>query len=154
MAIAGYSLKTLPDFVGKELGVSNWVQVEQPRIDQFAECTGDHQWIHVDPKRASAESPYGGTIAHGFLTLSMVATMAMEVGIMPADARAGLNYGMDKLRFMAPVKAGARVRCRIELVSAEDKGGGNTLIKTRNTLEIEGQNKPALVAEMLTMLIP
>ena len=154
MAIEGYSLRTVSDFVGKELGVSNWVQVEQPRIDQFAECTGDHQWIHVDPKRASAESPYGGTIAHGFLTLSMVATMAMEVGIMPADAHAGLNYGMDKLRFMAPVKAGARVRCRIELVSAEDKGGGNTLIKTRNTLEIEGQNKPALVAEMLTMLIP
>ena len=154
MAIEGYSLRTVSDFVGKELGVSNWVQVEQPRIDQFAECTGDHQWIHVDPKRASAESPYGGTIAHGFLTLSMVATMAMEVGIMPADARAGLNYGMDKLRFMAPVKAGARVRCRIELVSAEDKGGGNTLIKTRNTLEIEWQNKPALVAEMLTMLIP
>ena len=154
MAIEGYSLRTVSDFVGKELGVSNWVQVDQPRIDQFAECTGDHQWIHVDPKRASAESPYGGTIAHGFLTLSMVATMAMEVGIMPADARAGLNYGMDKLRFMAPVKAGARVRCRIELVSAEDKGGGNTLIKTRNTLEIEGQNKPALVAEMLTMLIP
>ena len=154
MAIEGYSLRTVSDFVGKELGVSNWVQVEQPRIDQFAECTGDHQWIHVDPKRASAESPYGGTIAHGFLTLSMVATMAMEVGIMPADARAGLNYGMDKLRFMAPIKAGARVRCRIELVSAEDKGGGNTLIKTRNTLEIEGQNKPALVAEMLTMLIP
>ena len=154
MAIEGYSLRTVSDFVGKELGVSNWVQVEQPRIDQFAECTGDHQWIHVDPKRASAESPYGGTIAHGFLTLSMVATMAMEVGIMPADARAGLNYGMDKLRFMAPVKAGARVRCRIELVSAEDKGGGNTLIKTRTTLEIEGQNKPALVAEMLTMLIP
>ncbi len=154
MAIEGYSLRTVSDFVGKELGVSNWVQVEQPRIDQFAGCTGDHQWIHVDPKRASAESPYGGTIAHGFLTLSMVATMAMEVGIMPADARAGLNYGMDKLRFMAPVKAGARVRCRIELVSAEDKGGGNTLIKTRNTLEIEGQNKPALVAEMLTMLIP
>ncbi|MBS0406952.1 MAG: MaoC family dehydratase [Proteobacteria bacterium] len=154
MAIEGYSLRTVSDFVGKELGVSNWVQVEQPRIDQFAECTGDHQWIHVDPRRASAESPYGGTIAHGFLTLSMVATMAMEVGIMPPDARAGLNYGMDKLRFMAPVKAGARVRCRIELVSAEDKGGGNTLIKTRNTLEIEGQNKPALVAEMLTMLIP
>ena len=154
MAIEGYSLRTVSDFVGKELGVSNWVQVEQPRIDQFAECTGDHQWIHVDPKRASAESPYGGTIAHGFLTLSMVATMAMEVGIMPPDARAGLNYGMDKLRFMAPVKAGARVRCRIELDSAEDKGGGNTLIKTRNTLEIEGGQKPGLVAEMLVMLIP
>ncbi|CAM5786078.1 MaoC family dehydratase [Ottowia pentelensis] len=153
MAIEAYSLRTLPDFVGKELGVSGWVRVDQPRIDQFAECTGDHQWIHVDPKRASAESPYGGTIAHGFLTLSMVATMAMEVGIVPADARAGLNYGMDKLRFMAPVKAGARVRCRVELMSAEDKGGGNTLIKTRNTLEIEGEGKPALVAEMLAMLI-
>lgn len=153
MAIEGYSLRTLPDFVGKELGVSSWVRVDQPRIDQFAECTGDHQWIHVDPRRASAESPYGGTIAHGFLTLSMVATMAMEVGIVPADARAGLNYGMDKLRFMAPVKTGARVRCRVELMSAEDKGGGNTLIKTRNTLEIEGEGKPALVAEMLAMLI-
>ena len=148
------TLAQLVACVGQEVAVSDWVTITQEQVNLFAEATGDHQWIHVDPKRASAESPYGGTIAHGFLTLSMVATMAMEVGIMPADARAGLNYGMDKLRFMAPVKAGARVRCRIELVSAEDKGGGNTLIKTRNTLEIEGQNKPALVAEMLTMLIP
>lgn len=153
MAIEGYRLQTLSGFVGKELGISDWVQIDQARIDQFAKCTGDHQWIHVDAKRASAESPYGGTIAHGFLTLSMVATMVMEVGIVPSDVRAGLNYGMDKLRFMAPVKAGARVRCRVELISAEEKGGGNTLIKTRNTLEIEGGQKPALVAEMLTMLI-
>lgn len=153
MAIEGYSMQTLSSFVGKALGVTNWMQIDQSRINQFAECTGDHQWIHVDVQRAAAESPYGGTIAHGFLSLSLLATMGMAVGIVPADARAAINYGLDRVRFMAPVKAGARVRCHIELISVEDKGGGNILLKTRNTLEIEGSPKPALVADALTMLI-
>lgn len=153
MAIEGYSMQNLSSFVGKALGVTSWMQIDQSRINQFAECTGDHQWIHVDVQRAAAESPYGGTIAHGFLSLSLLAPMGMEVGIIPADARAGINYGLDRVRFMSPVKAGARVRCHIELTSVDDKGGGNILLKTRNTLEIEGSPKPALVAEALTMLI-
>lgn len=153
MTASGYRVATLSDFVGKEIGVSKWVAIDQAIIDQFAACTGDRQWIHVDRDRARRESPYGDTIAHGFLTLSLVATLGMEVGIVPTDARAGLNYGLDKVRFMAPVKSGARVRNRVELVSAEDKGEGRTLIKTRNTLEIEGEDKPALVAETLAMLL-
>ena len=139
--------------MAKNWGVSSWLLIDQARIDQFAECTGDHQWIHVDVKRAAAESPFGSTIAHGFLTLSLLTQISMEVGVLPDDARAGLNYGCDKVRFMAPVKSGSRVRCRIELISTEDKGGGNILLKTRATMEIEGGEKPALVAETLTMLV-
>ncbi|HEX4599327.1 MAG TPA: MaoC family dehydratase [Burkholderiaceae bacterium] len=153
MAIAGYSMATLSNFVGRELGVSNWTAVDQQRIDAFAACTGDRQWIHVDVERARRESPFGGTIAHGYLTLSLVAYLAMELGLVPADATAGLNYGVDKVRFMAPVKAGARVRNRVVLMSAEDKGGGRVIVKTQNTLEIEGEDKPALIAETLAMLM-
>lgn len=143
----------LQQLVGQSIGTSSWVDVTQARIDAFADCTEDRQWIHIDVERAKRESPFGGPIAHGFLTLSLLPITSYEL-LADLKPTKSVNYGMDKLRFMAPVKAGARVRCRIELVSAEDKGGGNTLIKTRNTLEIEGQNKPALVAEMLTMLIP
>jgi acyl dehydratase len=153
MAIAGYSMATLSDFVGRELGASNWAAVDQQRIDAFAACTGDRQWIHVDVERARRESPFGGTIAHGYLTLSLVASLAMELGLVPTDAKAGLNYGLDKVRFMAPVKAGARVRNRVVLLSAEDKGGGRVILKTQNTLEIEGEEKPALIAETLAMLM-
>jgi acyl dehydratase len=153
MTIAGYSMATLSEFVGRELGVSEWTTVTQGRIDGFAEFTGDRQWIHVDVERARRESPFGGTIAHGYLTLSLVASLAMEVGVVPADAKAGLNYGLDKVRFMAPVRAGARVRNRVVLLAVEDKGGGRVLIKTQNTLEIEGGEKPALIAETLAMLM-
>jgi len=104
-------------------------------------------------ERARRESPFGGTIAHGYLTLALVASLAMEVGLVPADATAGLNYGLDKVRFMAPVRAGARVRNRIVLLSAEQKDGGRVLIKTQNTLQVEGEDKPALIAETLAMLI-
>ena len=153
MAIAGYSMATLSDFVGGELGASNWTTVDQPRIDAFAACTGDRQWIHVDVERAERESPFGSTIAHGYLTLSLLASLAIEVGLVPKDASAALNYGLDKVRFMAPVKAGARVRNRVVLLSAEDKGGGRVLLKTQNTLQIEGEQKPALIAETLSMLV-
>ena len=141
-------LADMQALVGQEVGVSDWITVDQNRIDLFAQATGDHQWIHVDAERA-AKGPYGTTIAHGFLTLSMVATMAMEVGIMPADARAGLNYGMDKLRFMSPVKAGSRVRNHIKLLAAESRDDGWVLLRCENTVEIEGQDKPALVAVTL-----
>ena len=153
MTLEGYSMATIGEFVGHELGVSGWIVINQVRIDQFAECTGDHQWIHVDVKRAAAESPFGGTIAHGFLCLSLVAVTQIEVGILPVDASQALNYGLDRVRFMAPVKAGARVRNRIEVLSAEAKGPGQVLVKTRNTFEIEGEDKPALIAEVLAMII-
>jgi acyl dehydratase len=153
MSIGNYSVATIGDFVGRELGVSNWVVIDQARIDAFAECTGDKQWIHVDEERAKRESPFGGTIAHGYLTLSLLGAMAIEVGIVPRDAAAGLNYGLDKVRFMAPVKAGARVRCRITLVSAERKEGGRILVKAMNELQIDGEDKPALIAETLAMLV-
>lgn len=153
MSLENYRVETLGDFVGRELGVSDWVVVDQERIDAFAACTGDRQWIHVDVERAKRESPFGGTIAHGYLTLSLLASLAMEIGIVPRDASAGLNYGLDKVRFMTPVKAGARVRNRVTLESAENKGGGRVLVKMMNTLEIEGEDKPALIAQTLAMLI-
>jgi len=153
MAIAGYVLGTLREFVGRELGVSHWMSVDQERINAFAACTGDHQWIHVDVERARRESPFGGTVAHGYLTLSLAAALAMDMGLVPADAKAGLNYGLDKVRFIAPVRAGARVRNRLVLLSAEDKGSGRVLITTQSTLQIEGEEKPALIAEILAMLV-
>jgi acyl dehydratase len=153
MTIAGYSMQSLPHFVGRELGTSGWAAVDQQRIDRFAECTGDRQWIHVDVERARRESPYGAPIAHGYLTLSLVAPLAMDIGLIPPDAASGLNYGLDKVRFIAPVKAGARVRNRVRLLSAETQKGGRMLLKLDCTLEIEGEQKPALVAEMLCMLI-
>jgi acyl dehydratase len=153
MAISGYSMSTLASFAGRELGVSSWTTLDQQRIDEFAKITGDRQWIHVDLERAARESPFGGTIAHGYLTLALLASLAMEIGVVPADAKAGLNYGLDKVRFLTAVRAGARVRNRVHLLSAEDKGGGRMLVKTQNTLEIEGEQKPALVAEALVMLL-
>lgn len=153
MTTENYRMATLAEFVGRELGVSDWTVVDQDRIDTFAACTGDRQWIHVDVDRARRESPFGGTVAHGYLTLSLMASLAMEAGVIPADAKAGLNYGLDKVRFMAPVKAGARVRNRVVLLQAEDKGNGRVLIKIRNTIEIEGEDKPALIAETLAMLM-
>ncbi|MFL9906316.1 MaoC family dehydratase [Paraburkholderia sp. RL17-337-BIB-A] len=153
MSIDAYSLATIDDFVGRELGLSEWVVVDQARIDAFAQCTGDRQWIHVDVERAKRESPYGGTIAHGYLTLSLLAALAIEIGLIPEDASAGLNYGLDKVRFMTPVKAGARVRNRVSLVSVEKKGGGRVIVKTMNELQIEGEARPALIAETLAMLV-
>src|SRR5499427_9372317 len=153
MSIAQYAMATVPQFVGRELGASSWVAIEQDRIDQFAACTGDRQWIHVDVARATRESPFGGPIAHGYLTLSLVAAMVMELGVIPLDAATGLNYGLDKVRFIAPVKAGARVRTRANLDAVEPQGGGRVLLKLSCTLEIEGETKPALVAELLCLLI-
>jgi acyl dehydratase len=148
------TLSQLGEHVGRELGVSEWVAIEQSRIDAFAACTGDFQWIHVDVERAKRESPFRSPIAHGYLILAMIAPLSMEVGIIPKDSAAGLNYGIDKVRFLAPVPTGARVRLRVSLLSVEPKEGGQTLMKTRNTLEIEGSEKPALIAETLALLIP
>ncbi len=153
MALEGYTLAAISDFVGKELGVSDWLIVDQQRINDFAACTGDNQWIHVDVERATRESPFGGTIAHGYLTLSLLPVMQYQVGTLPEGVKAALNYGADKIRFIAPVKAGARIRDHITLVAAEDKGGGRVLVTSRHTVEIEGEEKPALVADTLAMLL-
>ena len=152
--MSNLTLSNINDFVGRELGVSSWMTVDQSRINQFAECTGDRQWIHVDVERAKRESPFRGAIAHGYLTLALIAPLAMEVGVVPKDAAAGFNYGLDKVRFLAPVRAGARVRLRVVLAGVEPKDGGQLVIKTMNTLEIEGSDKPALIAETLALLIP
>jgi acyl dehydratase len=153
MTVVDFTMDNVARFVGRELGTAGWIEVGQDRIDAFAACTGDNQWIHVDVERARRESPFGTTIAHGYLTLSLIAPMVAEVGLVPPDAKAALNYGLDKVRFVAPVKAGARVRGRFALVSAEPQAGGRILLKAQCMLEIEGEAKPALVAETLCMLV-
>ena len=140
----------LAGLVGQEIGISKWFQVDQARINAFADTTEDWQFIHVDPQAAAA-SPFGGTIAHGFLTLSLASAMSYDA-IKPLDGVVmAVNYGFDKLRFLAPVPAGSRVRGRFKLLAADDKGGGRWLIKHELTIEIEGGDKPALIAEWLGM---
>ena len=148
-----YSMATTAQFAGRELGASEWVTLDQDCIDAFAACTGDRQWIHVDVERAKRESPFGGPIAHGYLTLSLVAAMIMELGVIPPDASTGLNYGLDKVRFITPVKAGSRVRARAKLRAAEPQDDTRLLLRLDCTLEIEGEAKPALVAELLCLLV-
>ena len=152
--MGNFPLAGLNERIGQELGMSDWVTIDQRRIDTFASCTGDHQWIHVDVERAKRESPFRSPIAHGYLTLAMVAPLAMQIGVIPTDAAAGLNYGIDKVRFLAPVPAGARVRLRVVLAGLEPREGGQVIMKTQNTLEVEGSEKPALVAETLSLLLP
>src|SRR4029077_9270129 len=148
------TLVGLGERVGQELGLSDWVAIDQQTIDAFAAFTGDKQWIHVDVERAKRESPFRGPIAHGYLSLAMVAPLAMQIGVIPTDAAAGLNYGIDKVRFLAPVPAGARVRLRVVRAGLEPREGGQVIMKTENTLEVEGSEKPALVAETLALLLP
>lgn len=144
---------TAPSMIGRELGVSSWIEIDQNMIDRFAETTRDRQWIHVDVERAKRESPFGAPVAHGYLTLSLLAAMSYEIGAVPEGTAAIFNYGLDKVRFLAPVKAGSRVRMRSTLVSFEEKGPGQFLMKTSNVVEIEGEDKPALIAEALTMFV-
>jgi acyl dehydratase len=152
-ALPNYTMATISEFAGRELGSSSWVVVDQSRIDQFASCTGDRQWIHVDVDRATREGPFGAPIAHGYLSLSLVAAMLIEIGIIPPDAAGGLNYGLDKVRFITPVKAGARVRAQVVLLSVQPQDGGRLLLKLDCRLELEGEAKPAVIAEVLCMLI-
>ena len=153
MAINGYSLSTITQFVGQEIGVSDWLTMDQERINQFADYTGDHQWIHVDVERARRESPFGSTIAHGYLTLSLLAAMQMELNIVPEGVSQALNYGLDRVRFLAPVKAGARIRTRVLLVAVDPQAKGRLLLKIQNTVEIEGETRPAMIAETLALLL-
>ena len=133
--------------VGRELGPSEWMTVDQPMIDKFADATGDHQWIHVDVERARKEMPGGKTIAHGYLTLSLVPRLAATLTRVKKRAR-GLNYGSNKVRFINPVPAGARIRLRQRIKNVEDIPGG-VRVTSEMTVEIEGQDKPALVAELI-----
>lgn len=148
------TFESMENMVGDMLGVSDWREVTQDAVNEFANCTGDHQWIHVDVERAKKESPFGGPVAHGYLTLSLLAAMTMEIGVAPKGTAAALNYGLDKVRFLAPVPVGAKVRLHSRLVAFDRKDNGQYLMKTENTIEIEGIDKPALIAESLAMLVP
>ena len=142
----------LKDLVGKEVGLSDWIVVDQKRIDGFADVTEDWQFIHVDPDRA-AKTPFGGAIAHGFLTLSMLSRLAEGVVPRLRDVRMGVNYGFDKVRFMNPVRAGKRIRGRFTLMAADERLKGQWTCKYGVRVEIEGEDKPALVAEWIGMQI-
>jgi len=139
--------KDLKEYMGRELGPSEWMTVDQPMIDKFAAATGDHQWIHVDVERAKKEMPGGKTIAHGYLTLSLVPRMAATLTRVAKRSR-GVNYGSNKVRFINPVPAGARIRLRQRIKNVEDIQGG-VRVTSEMTVEIEGQDKPALVAELI-----
>ena len=147
------SFDELPGLAGEELGVSRWFEVGQARIDRFAEATGDFQWIHVDAERAAAELPGGRTIAHGYLTLSLVPLMVHDAWHLEGVAR-GLNYGLDRVRFPAPVPAGGRVRGRYRLKSAEPTKDGGTRLFGEVTVELEGSPRPACVAETISVFYP
>ena len=138
--------------IGTKLEPSAWIDVTQDRIDTFAGCTEDHQFIHVDQKSA-AKTPFGGTIAHGFLTLSLLSKMVEGQGVMPENTVMGLNYGFDKVRFLAPVRSGKRVRAHFEIADIKPKPGGRFLVTQAVSVEVEGEDTPALVAEWLSMLV-
>ena len=152
--MAEVTVANISQYAGRELGISDWLTVDQAMINQFAECSGDRQWIHVDVERAMRESPYRAPIAHGYLSLSFVAPLSMQVGAIPRDAAAAFNYGLDKVRFLAPVRAGARVRLRVVVSGVEQKPDGQLIIKTSNALEIEGSDRPALIADSLALVVP
>lgn len=141
------TLASLQPLVGQDIGTSDWVTVDQARIDQFAQATGDHQWIHVDPVRAAA-GPFGTTVAHGFLTLSLV-PLLFDSGFAIADVKMGVNYGLNRVRFTAPVPAGGRVRGQFKLLAYEPLPGGAQLT-VQVTIELEGSPKPACVAETVS----
>ena len=147
MAKTAIKLRELESRVGEEVGVSPWVEIEQERIDLFAKATEDFQWIHVDPKRAK-DSPFGGTIAHGFLTLSMLPKLS-ESTFEFSDRKMGVNYGLNKVRFTAPVPAGAKIRGRFTLAKYEPIAGNGVQTTWSVSIEREGADKPALVAEWI-----
>jgi acyl dehydratase len=138
--------------IGEELGVSSWLDIDQGRIDDFAEVTNDHQWIHVDVDRAKAESPYGATIAHGFLTISLIPGLSKD-NYRVENAKMGINYGLNKVRFLAAVTAGSRIRVRSHLADATRVGDDTVNLTVRHTVEIDGVEKPAAVAELIARFV-
>lgn len=146
------NLERLAGLVGTELGTSGWLEITQQRIDRFTEATDDHQWIHIDPERAAA-GPFGATIAQGYLTLSLTVPLAAQAPL-PLDPppRMTVNYGLDRVRFPAPVRVGSRVRARVELTGVEEVAGG-LQVRRRVTMEIEGEERPAMVADTVSRLV-
>jgi acyl dehydratase len=140
----------LKDYVGKELGCSEWLTIDQERINLFAEATGDYQFIHVDPVKA-AQTPFGSTIAHGFLSLSLIPKLMEDILILPQGAKMVVNYGLDSVRFIQPVKVNSRVRLKVDMNEVTEKKPGQWLLKATATLEIEGSDKPAYIAEPLSL---
>jgi acyl dehydratase len=152
MSIRTVPSSELPGLAGTELEPSPWLEITQERVDRFADATNDHQFIHVDPEQA-AKTPFGGPIAHGFLSLSLLSHMNEQVAVFPDNMVMGINYGSDKVRYLAPVRVGKRIRSRQKIVDIQEKNPGQWLMKTSVSVEIEGETTPALIAELLTLLI-
>jgi acyl dehydratase len=148
MSTTTTTLAELPSFVGEELGTSDWIEVTQERVNLFADATGDHQWIHVDVERANRESPFGGPIAHGYLTLSLLIPMWSQV-LVVTDVAMAVNYGLNKVRFPAPVPVGSKVRLTATLTGVEQVGGGGHQVTASATIEREGGDKPVCIAELV-----
>ncbi|MDH3336418.1 MAG: MaoC family dehydratase [Gammaproteobacteria bacterium] len=142
----------LPGLVGRELEPSPWIEITQERVNQFAEATNDFQFIHVDPEKA-AQTPFGGPIAHGFLSLSLLSYLNAQTAIVPENMIMGINYGSDKVRYLKPVRVGKRIRSKQKVLEVIEKNPGQWLIKNSVTVEIEGEETPALVAEILSMMV-
>jgi acyl dehydratase len=145
------SLDEIRSRIGQEIGVSGWLKIGQQRIEEFADATEDRQFIHVD-QQAAAQTPFGGTIAHGFLSLSMLSRMAADVMLIPDSTRMAVNYGLDRVRFIAPVRSGKSIRGRFVLDSVDEKAPGQILLRHTVTVEIEGEERPALTAEWLGLI--
>jgi acyl dehydratase len=152
MAIKIVPKEEMINAAGTKFEPGEWIEVDQERINTFADCTEDHQFIHIDEEKA-AQTPFGGTIAHGFLTLSLLPKMVEGSGLMPENVVMGINYGFDKLRFLTPVRAGKRVRANVEITAVDQKDDNRFLIKQAVSVEIEGEENPALIAEWLTMVV-
>tara|TARA_B100001123_G_scaffold359987_1_gene415750 strand:+ start:916 stop:1383 length:468 start_codon:yes stop_codon:yes gene_type:complete len=145
-------IEEIQNMVGQQIGVSEWLEVDQDRINQFAEATNDHQFIHVDPE-AAKNTPWGTTIAHGYLTLSLLSYMSSEAGVAPENFSMAINYGLDKVRFIEAVPVNSKIRANSTLVDVQDKKGGRWLLKSAVTIEIENVEKPAAIIEALAMFV-
>jgi len=145
------SLEKLKSLIGQDNGVSEWLLIDQDRINKFADATQDHQWIHVDIEKAK-KGPFGGPIAHGFLTLSLIPVFSESAKYLPEGLKMAVNYGLNKVRFLNPVSVGSRVRSKMSISALEEKGPGRILMTTTHTIEIDGQEKPSCIAEALAML--
>lgn len=149
---ATIKVEDMPSLVGKDLEPSPWIEITQERVNQFAEATNDFQFIHVDPEKA-AQTPFGGPIAHGFLSLSLLSYLNAQSAIVPENLVMGINYGSDKVRYLMPVKVGKRIRSKQKVLEVTEKKPGHWLIRSAVTVEIEGEETPALVAEILSMMV-
>jgi len=152
MIESNISIDDFKDSAGTELGPSDWLLIDQERIDRFADATDDHQFIHVDPEKA-AETPFGCTIAHGFLSLALLPHFLKQIMPIPDGIVMGINYGVDRVRFSLPVKVNSRVRARAKIERVSARSGGQFMVKTRVTLEIEGRQRPAVVADLLSLYV-